>query len=416
MKNKFSLDQNQEQEYNALWEQANSIAKMNDRCSSISLNEVIDEECQHFYEIDLPQFEAKFFELTGEFKLNAVKASNSLSDKRAMIEACVNALSPESYQVSSIITVIGEVTPEPLENDLAMIRYNLALGINDEKKEAIKSRLEKWYEACGDAITSQGDFSPLFIQKINKQNRHSKTFFDIKGNLIRLITGQQERFSYYINDRLLFGKSNAKGTPLLSITKNGIIGFANMSNISWKSYAIFPEKEIKQKGFNGRIVWGKRPAPRRNIRALKNGKVIKSVVIGQQEWFAMDYGTGDWDKAKKTCPSGWHLPSDDDWRQLGNFVRDNSYEAPIGISLRAAFGWKKPGIDLYGFSAKPDTYYGEDNENIRDEECVVYWSSNNSGETRASRWMICGENLKNSSAKKLNSYTIRCIKNNEIHF
>ena len=99
-----NLDATQQKDFNDLWTQANNVATMNNRCGSILLNDIPDEACQHFYEVELPAFEAKFFELTGEFKLNAVKASNTLSDKRAMIEACAAALTPETYQVSPIFS------------------------------------------------------------------------------------------------------------------------------------------------------------------------------------------------------------------------------------------------------------------------------------------------------------------------
>ena len=416
MKNKSSFEGSQEQEFNSLWEWANSVAKMNDRCGSILLNDVIDEECQHFYEVELPAFETDFFKLTGEFKLNAVRASKSLSDKRAMIEACVNALSPETYQLSSIITVIGDISPEPLEDDLAMIRYNLKLGMNEAKKEAIKSRLEKWYEACSEAVVSQNDFSPLFIQKIKKQDKNAKIYFDLKDDEVRLIAGQQERFSYYINDRLLFGQSCEKEMPLFSISKRGHVGFFNMSSHTWKDYVVFPEKEIQKKGFNGRMVWGKRTAPHRKINVLKKGIVVKSVMIGRQEWFAMDFELDRWEVAVKACPSDWRLPSDDDWEKLRTFVKENSFDAPVGVSLRAAFEWKQPGIDFYGFSAKPRYQFSEMNEHNDYTECAAFWSSSESGEGKAKIWKLCGDEMKSSSADKLDRFTIRCVKDEDVHF
>ena len=44
-------------ELDSLWEEANKIAKMNDRCSMISINEVLDDACNHFYAVELPAFE-----------------------------------------------------------------------------------------------------------------------------------------------------------------------------------------------------------------------------------------------------------------------------------------------------------------------------------------------------------------------
>ena len=55
----------------SLWEAANRIAQMNDRCSMISINEVLDDECSHFYAVDLPVFETKYMEVTGELRLGS---------------------------------------------------------------------------------------------------------------------------------------------------------------------------------------------------------------------------------------------------------------------------------------------------------------------------------------------------------
>jgi len=50
------------------------------------------------------------------------------------------------------------------------------------------------------------------------------------------------------------------------------------------------------------------------------------------------YGTlYNWEAAKTACPSGWHLPSDDEWKTLELFL--GMSEVDIGVSL----GWRKSG-------------------------------------------------------------------------
>lgn len=71
---------------------ASKIAEMNNRCSMISINDVLDEECGHFYSVDLPEFEAQYMELTGELSLNAVKVGNTLAERTEQIQVCANAL------------------------------------------------------------------------------------------------------------------------------------------------------------------------------------------------------------------------------------------------------------------------------------------------------------------------------------
>jgi uncharacterized protein (TIGR02145 family) len=60
----------------------------------------------------------------------------------------------------------------------------------------------------------------------------------------------------------------------------------------------------------------------------------------------------NWTAAKKACPSGWHLPSLQEWQKLLESVGDSA-----GTKLKATYGWgrdyKKGGTDNYGFSALP---------------------------------------------------------------
>jgi len=68
-------------------------------------------------------------------------------------------------------------------------------------------------------------------------------------------------------------------------------------------------------------------------------------------------------KHKGICPSGWHIPSDDDWNVLMKLVNPNpscsdNRHCDGGTKLKAREGWNSysgvsPGTDEYGFSALP---------------------------------------------------------------
>ena len=109
----------------------------------------------------------------------------------------------------------------------------------------------------------------------------------------------------------------------------------------------------------------------------RDGKVYKTVKIGNQIWMAenlaykaengcwaydndkskvAEYGyIYDWETAKNICPKGWHLPSDEEWTELINYLGGKEI---AGEKLKSSIGWdlsdgKNYGNNSSGFSALP---------------------------------------------------------------
>jgi uncharacterized protein (TIGR02145 family) len=97
--------------------------------------------------------------------------------------------------------------------------------------------------------------------------------------------------------------------------------------------------------------------------------LYKTVVIGNKTWMAENlryndgsiacYGACDehgvlynWEKAKNSCPKGWHIATNSDWEDL---VKIAGGESVAGKKLKARRGWgnNDNGTDDYGFSALP---------------------------------------------------------------
>ena len=59
--------------------------------------------------------------------------------------------------------------------------------------------------------------------------------------------------------------------------------------------------------------------------------------------------------AAELCPTGWHVPTDDEWTALETYLGANGHSGTEGAALKATSGWASGanGTDDFGFSALP---------------------------------------------------------------
>ena len=75
-------------------------------------------------------------------------------------------------------------------------------------------------------------------------------------------------------------------------------------------------------------------------------------------WYAVD-------DARGLCPSGWHVPTDEEWTDLEDFISAQGLSGTEGTALKSTYGWYDGGngTDDFGFSALPggnrDYFYGD---------------------------------------------------------
>jgi len=144
----------------------------------------------------------------------------------------------------------------------------------------------------------------------------------------------------------------------------------------------------------------------------RDNKTYKSVKIGDQTWMAENsnydlpnnatngvcydnnsancakYGRlYNYYTAPSACPSGWHLPSQEEWNTLLNYVQSNSGCSGCDASkLKAKSGWNSNGngTDDYDFSALPGGYgstgsFSTGGGGFSDEGSNGYWWSSTEG-------------------------------------
>ncbi len=65
-----------------------------------------------------------------------------------------------------------------------------------------------------------------------------------------------------------------------------------------------------------------------------------------------------WEAAKIACPAGWHLPDDNEWNELFQFIENDGYSGEVAKALKSTSSWinNGNGSDVYGFNAKASGY------------------------------------------------------------
>lgn len=139
------------------------------------------------------------------------------------------------------------------------------------------------------------------------------------------------------------------------------------------------------------------PAQTGTLTDPRDGEVYETVVIGSQRWLKenlrYDHGSGSrcfddrpdycerygrlytWSAAVRSCPPGWHLPTEQDWRQL---------ESALGMQTseldRREYRGEREGANLRvgggsGFDARLTGYMRPDGTPRRLNERAAFWTA-----------------------------------------
>ena len=143
-----------------------------------------------------------------------------------------------------------------------------------------------------------------------------------------------------------------------------------------------------------------------------------------------NYGTlYNFSAALKACPSGWHLPTDEEWQVLELYLGMESYElnddqryrttGNVGYKLKSDSGWKETvapgggnGDNSSGFNALPaGVHYNKRWDGIG--SFTGFWSSTIRTENQTA-WVrtldFYRSGIRRASGSIWTGYYVRCIK------
>lgn len=124
---------------------------------------------------------------------------------------------------------------------------------------------------------------------------------------------------------------------------------------------------------------------------------------------------GDGSSRQGVCPVGWHLPDDDEWQTLSDYVDANNGDEGIATSLRSASEWEASsltGTDLFGFSALPAGGRGGGGYSFFDaNHYAFFWSATETASSSATHWYLyySNGNLSHDGFSKDIGISVRCI-------
>jgi len=131
----------------------------------------------------------------------------------------------------------------------------------------------------------------------------------------------------------------------------------------------------------------------------------------------------NWKAAIESCPDGWHLPTDQEWREMEKYLgmKDETGKrgwigsGDIGKKLKSTSGWNMNGAtDETGFNILPAGcrgYHGFESLGF----CTYFWTATPAGGDNSWRRGFCGDEngFNREEERRYFGISVRCVKDQE---
>lgn len=265
----------------------------------------------------------------------------------------------------------------------------------------------------GAEITSRGvcwstNFTPTISDNISADGAGT-------GSYVSSVTGLTSGTYYYVRAYATNSAGTAYGNKYLFITPLADIE-GNLYSTVMIGNQVWMTENLKTTRYNDNteipnvtdnIAWTTLSTPA-YCWYKNNGSNIDNKYGRLYNWFSVNTG--------KLCPTGWHVPSEEEWTTLVDYLGGESY-AGGRLKEQGLNHWNSPNegaSNIYGFSALPGgCRSGLTTGSFRALRYIGWWWINTEYDYKWARSCAiafdAGEIAK-GRALKTNGYSVRCIK------
>ena len=138
----------------------------------------------------------------------------------------------------------------------------------------------------------------------------------------------------------------------------------------------------------------------------ENGNQYENTYGKLYNWYAVETG--------KLCPTGWHVPTDEEWTDLTDYLAANGYDGKEGTALKATSGWDSDGngTDDYGWNGLPGGRRSDGGNFFFFGGLGSLWSSSEGGiyDVWIRNFSSSSDNLWRDSEYEGSGLSVRCLR------